>query len=62
MEKKKWDCKIWFLRRTAEQRRERYRSLKDHGVTTKNAQRVRDWRPNKIKLFLKYRPDRLWVA
>jgi|WetSurMetagenome_2_1015567.scaffolds.fasta_scaffold1870493_1 hypothetical protein len=55
--KKPW---IWFLQRTKKQRRERYKLLKDNGVTTKNAQRVRDWRPSKIRLFIKIRPDKNW--
>jgi len=42
---------MWYLTRTREERRERYAHLRiffDHKV----AYRVRDWRPNKIRMFI----------
>lgn len=45
-------CKLWFLTRTKEQRRERYAILIAAGFDSHTAYRVRDWRPNKIKGYI----------
>lgn len=42
----------WFLKRTAADRRERYKMLRLAGFNSKTSYRVRDWRPNKIILFI----------
>ena len=48
---------LWFLKRTNEQRRERYKIVLEAGYTPKTARFVRDWRINKIKGVCKGLPN-----
>ena len=52
-ELKKKNALPWFYKRTAKQRRERYKQLREKGYSSKVSYRVRDWRPSKIKRILK---------
>lgn len=48
---------LWFLKRTAEQRRQRYKMLRKAGFSVQDAIRIRDWRISKIKGVIKNYPD-----
>lgn len=50
----------WFINRTAEERAERYRMLRQAGFSHAVAYRVRDWRPSKIKMFLVLQTPAEW--